>query len=219
LINEWSNPKFAGFQLDLSQYSLVEHIKKLLANNGEISILDIGGGFGDNFYYIDLALGKLSKRIDYQVVDNKVQCEFGIEFYKNKGKTITFKTEIPKLDFDLIIIIGTIQYIEHWKEFVSEMTKKSTNSIYISRTPISTTYPTFITVQSICPARGPSALKKLGESNVNIINNTELDQAFEKNGFSIDKSLFIIDYSHNFKRLPPEFQNIQYIDKYFKKSN
>ena len=52
LINEWSNPKFAGFQLDLSQYSLVEHIKKLLANNGEISILDIGGGFGDNFYYI-----------------------------------------------------------------------------------------------------------------------------------------------------------------------
>jgi putative methyltransferase (TIGR04325 family) len=232
LINKWNSNSIKSraiyfiknlikkiLRIPISQNSIVEHIRELLQNKEEISILDVGGGFGDNFFQIEKGLGSLSKRVNYLVVDNQVQCSFGIEFYKDKGKKIDFKTEIPNNNFDLIIIIGTIQYIEKWKEFISEITKKSNISIFISRTPINITGPTFVTVQSICPALGPSALTKIGESNLNVINESELHQEFEKNGFQIDKSLFIRDYSDNFKRLPAEFQNIQYIDKYFKNSN
>jgi putative methyltransferase (TIGR04325 family) len=232
LINQWKSNSIKSqiiffiknlikkiLRIPVSQNSIAEHIRELLEKKEEISILDVGGGFGDNFFQIEKTLGSLSKRVNYLVVDNQVQCSFGIEFYKDNGKKIDFKTEIPNQNFDLIIIIGTIQYIENWKEFISEITKKTTTSIFISRTPINITGPTFITVQSICPALGPSALTKIGESNLNVINESELHQEFKKNGFQIEKSLFIRDYSENFKRLPTEFQNIQYIDKYFKKSN
>ena len=201
-----------------SDSAIVDYIKSMLTNKDEISILDIGGGFGDNFFHIEKALGSLSKRISYLVVDNKVQCDLGVKFYGNNRK-ISFTTTLPQNKFDLIIIIGTIQYIENWKEFIFDVTKISSNSIFISRTPINMNGPTFITIQSICPAYGPATLKKIGESNLNVINETELHNTFEQNGFLVDKSKFIQDYSENFKGLPTKYRDIKYIDKYFVKSN
>jgi putative methyltransferase (TIGR04325 family) len=205
--------------LNTIEMGVVKHIEEMLLCKEEISILDIGGGFGDNFFLIDKALGSLNKRVKYVVVDNQVQCDFGWEFYREKDKNITFTTQIPKSNFDLIIIIGTIQYIENWKEFICEVTKKTTNSIFISRTPINITGPTFVTIQSICPAYGPSAFQKIGESNLNVINEKDLHSTFKENGFLLQKSVFTRDYSENFKRLPSNYQNIQYIDKYFIKEN
>lgn len=193
LIHQWNSPppllkiKLAikavikkTLQIPVNKSPIVEHIKQLLANQNKISILDVGGGFGDNFYHIEKALGSLSKRVDYIVVDNETQCSFGKKFYRKSGKNISFTTVIPRRAFDCVIVIGTIQYIENWREFVSELAKKSTGSIFISRTPLNVSGPTFVTVQSICPAFGSSALTKIGESNLNVINETELDETFKK---------------------------------------
>ena len=92
---------------------IVKHIEEMLLCKESISILDIGGGFGDNFFHIDKALGSLNKRVKYVVVDNQVQCDFGWEFYRNKDKNITFTTQIPEKNFDLITSVPTLG-----KEFV-----------------------------------------------------------------------------------------------------
>lgn len=198
---------------------IVKHIEEMLLCKESISILDIGGGFRDNFFHIDKALGSLNKSVKYVVVDNQVQCDFGWEFWRNKDKNITFTTQIPAENFDLIIIIGTMQYIDNWKEFICGVAKKINNSIFISRTPINITGPTFVTIQSICPAFGPSAFQKIGESNINVIGEKDLHSTFKQNGFLLQKSVFTRDYSENFKRLPLYCQNIQYIDKYFIKES
>jgi putative methyltransferase (TIGR04325 family) len=205
--------------LNTVETGIVKYIESMLECQETISILDIGGGFGDNFFHIEKALGSSSKRVKYVVVDNQVQCDLGSEFYRGKNKNITFKNQIPSENFDLIIIIGTLQYIENWKEFIREVITKSINSVFISRTPINIGGPTFVTIQSICPAFGSSSLQKIGESNLNVFNEEDLHLEFEKNGFSLLKSIIVRDYSENFRRLPSGYQSIKYIDKYFVKEN
>ena len=216
IINQWNSGQLLGAPINYRV--VVEKISDLLVSKRTISILDVGGGFGDNFFYIEKLLGPLSERVSYLVVDNQRQCDLGKEVFGRRNKNISFATEIPKNSFDLIVVIGTLQYIEDWRAFVRDITQKSTNAVFISRTPLNKASPTFITVQSICPALGSSALRKIGESNVNVINEDELNLVFEENGFLVEKSLFVQDYSENFKRLPIGYTDIQYVDKVFCKT-
>ena len=228
MIKRWNSPFWRlhlGFKnlakktlgIPVEYQEIIKHIKKLLTTRKTISILDIGGGFGDNFFYINRELGPISKNIKYTVVDNKVQCDFGVEFYQNRCQNITFKTDMPKEKFDIIIVIGTLQCIENWRDFISEITKLSNDSIFISRTPLNVSSSTFVTIQSICPAFGPSALKKIGEANINVISQSQLHLEFNKNNFICKSSILKSDYSKNFTRLPNDFRNIKYIDEHFTK--
>ncbi len=202
-------------QQQVKDSSVVEHIRELLSSKARISVLDVGGGFGDNYSWIEKELGVLASKVNYSVVDNKVQCELGANYYKGKNKNIQFHTSIHQINFDLVLVIGTLQYIESWQEFIDNFVKLTINSVYISRSPLSITAPSFVTVQSICPAFGSSALLKIGESNLNVINEQELHHVFFDHGFATVKSEFISDYSKNFERLPIEYRNISYIDKLF----
>ena len=217
MINNWNRQ--ISFETPSHLNLIVEHIKKLLQTKYSLSVLDIGGGFGDNFFYIEKALGSLCKRINYLVVDNQTQCDFGINYYKDKNSNISFATELANFNFDISIIIGTIQYIENWKHTIIEIAEITTGSIFIGRTPINIEAPTFVTVQSICPAFGSQALTKIGESNLFVINDSELNLTLNRSGFLVKKSIFAEDYSANFRRLPVNLQKIHYINKHYIKHN
>lgn len=228
IINQWNSPYFGFrqstksvikklFGLSSNRANLFQIIKELLEKKETVSIVDIGGGFGDNYFFIRSELGSLCSRINYLVVDNKVQCDLGVDLWEDVN--IKFTTELPEQKSDLILIIGTLQYIENWESFISIIANLANNLIYVSRTPINVGGPSFVSVQSICPEFGESAQLKIGESNVNVINSQALDLAFKENGFLLKDSVDICDYTENFKRLSGYFGEIRYIDKYFIRVN
>lgn len=93
----------------------------------------------------------------------------------------------------------------------------SDDSVFVSRTPISLDGPTFVTVQSICPPSGSHAYRKLGEANVWVINETELDECFGAHGLRREQSVFSVEYSSNFARVPARHRRVAYIDKHYAK--
>ncbi len=193
----------------------VRRILEIYHMKERIRILDLGGGFGDNFFYLKRALGGLTDKIEYHVVDNKLQCDLGRDFYGSDNKTIKFHESIPHYKYDLTLLIGTLQYIDEWRNTVREVMKITADSIFISRSPIRIDGPTFITIQSVCPARGPSSLRKIGEANVAVIRESELDNLLQNNSFKIKTSVLHENYSRNFSRLPELYRNVMYIDKHY----
>lgn len=194
----------------------IQAIKRYLKAKDAVEVLDVGGGFGDNYHYIKCALGADISRVNFAVVDNKVQCELGRDLYR-ENPCITFQEEIPNQHFDVTLLIGTLQYIKNWKLCLEKLCSL-TSSLMISRTPLKKSGNTFVSIQSICPSLGSKKLKKIGEANVSIISENELDEIIALHNFRLKSSIKNVDYSSNFSRLPLNFNgDIFYIDKEYEK--
>ena len=188
-------------------------IHALAQHQKDIHILDVGGGFGDNFYMLQHYINDTDCTLHYDVVDNARQLAFGAEFLPKSRHQVGFYESVPDKTYDLILIIGTIQYIDPWADFVDFVSGLKGRSIFISRSPLRREGGSFVTVQSICPAFGSSASRKIGESNVTVIDEHELDERFLQNGYVLNTSRFNADYSKNFTNVPQDYQNIIYVDK------
>jgi putative methyltransferase (TIGR04325 family) len=224
MIDSWNSPstkaklllrRFLGKRIPIPKHltMVCERVRELTRSKKTVTVIDVGGGFGDNYHYLEQALGRLVARVRYTVVDNEIQCEFGRKYFKGRG--IDFVSNLPESRFDIAVIIGTLQYVPAWKGLVATMSRMTDDSIFVSRTPISLDGPTFVTMQSICPAFGSQALRKLGESNAWVIEETELDECFDDHGFRRQRSVFSVDYSSNFTRLPVRHRRIAYVDKHY----
>ena len=64
MIDQWNSPFYRIklsvkdiikrlLRIPVNQSAIAERIRKLLVDKKEISILDVGGGFGDNFFHIE----------------------------------------------------------------------------------------------------------------------------------------------------------------------
>ncbi|GEM_PF-2312088 len=171
----------------------------------EIKILDIGGGFGDNYMILRDAIGFKSPDVSYTVIDNNLSCELGRSIFPD----CRFLTEIPDEEFDVAIIIGTLQYIPEWKKFLGDLNKK-VDCIYIARTPVRNDGDTFYTQQAVCPALGASTLKKVGLANLAVISKIDIITEFEAIGWASNYWKLHADYSSQLKRLPSQYQNVSY---------
>ena len=101
---------------------------------GGARTLDIGGGWGDNYCSLLLAGADLGKA-KYFVLDNKRQADFGKSIFKECE--VNFVSEIQDNKYDIVLLIGTLQYIKNWKNIFDTLEKLSAKTIYIARTPFS----------------------------------------------------------------------------------
>jgi putative methyltransferase (TIGR04325 family) len=226
MIQSWSPPvpraktlvrRLLGRRIPVPRHLqlVVERIEALVKSRGTARVVDVGGGFGDNYHSISQSLGRLARRVRYTVVDNEVQCRLGRSLYGRGG--VEFVADVPTMPFDIAIVVGVLQLIPDWKNLVSVLCGVIEDSIFVSRTPLNLGGRTFVTVQSICPLLGSHALRKLGESNAWVINESELDDQFRAQGFRLEKSVFNLDYSSHCARLPEGHRHVVYIDKQFVK--
>ena len=200
----------------LGRNLLAQHLKMprdemaaVIERNGLVRALDVGGGFGDNFYL--LAQHLVCYRTIYHVVDNARQCELGERFFV-KGLPDFFTQIPPDTEYDLAIVVGTLQYIPDWKGFLKHLSTIA-DAVYMARTPLHMDGSTFHTVQSIAPASGKSKGRKIGEANVTVISEKELESVMTDCGYTLENSQLNTDYSHAFARLPESHRNVAYVDK------
>jgi putative methyltransferase (TIGR04325 family) len=198
----------------VAPYLLPIHKKilEILKRKSSVRILDIGGGFGDNYQILSESLRRFRSNIEYFVVDNENNCEMG----KSLNPGCHFSVNVPDELYDIIIIVGTLQYILDWKSYL-EYCQNIGDIIYIARSPIRTSGPTFRAKQAICPPFGELALKNVGVADLVVIGQGELRQAFSK--WTVVLAEEYLSYSANFARFDAEFQNISYFNFMWQRSD
>jgi putative methyltransferase (TIGR04325 family) len=109
-----------------------------------VRILDIGAGLSGGFY---LAMQKrLSSRavnLQYAVVDGRLNCDLGSNFFASRSNIEFFDFESVGLEaaakylgeIDVCNISSTLQYIIDWKEALASIVRVHPGAIVISRTP------------------------------------------------------------------------------------
>ena len=145
LWNEYNrNPEKIGY---LDQVSL--KINSLLKTKKSIAILDLGGGIGDNFYKLKRYNQSKLSRIKYYIIDeDKFLLKKGKSFFSNT-KNLFFKKKIPLEKFSLILLVGTLQYINNFKDILKKLNIERPCYLYFSRTIFSNQNYDLFTVQRL----------------------------------------------------------------------
>jgi putative methyltransferase (TIGR04325 family) len=188
-------------------------LRKALAERGKIKVLDLGGGFGDNFHLLS-RLAPVGRSpltmadIDYHVVDNQRSCDLGRRLFANASHGPQFFTDIPDTAYDVVLLIGTLQYIHEFRGLFAKLQSCCSGYLYVARSPIRMSGETFLTRQIVCPAYGDEALKKIGETFVTVVSRQELFEVMGAWKTVLDEHQ--TDYSENFARLPQDFRNVAY---------
>jgi putative methyltransferase (TIGR04325 family) len=168
------------------------------------SVLDIGGGFGDNF----LPIAKSLPHLDWCVVDNERSAELG----RSVAPDARFADTIPDQRFDLALLIGSLQYVQDWRDLLGAIAAHGRPAIYMARTPLRQSGDSFTAVQSIVPAMGHWAGKQIGRASLNVIGVEALNDAMRGLGYRLAQSRFRCDYSKPFSAFLARYRNVAYID-------
>jgi len=188
-------------------------LRERLPANPSLRVLDVGGGFGDNYKQIRDALGGIGSSMEWHVVDNERSAALGRMHYGTACPNLHLHSEPPGGDFDLAVVVGTLQYIRDWRDFLGSVASGGRPAIYISRSPLRMNGETFLTAQTIYPALGPAAGQPVGKANVWVIGNDDLERAMAEIGYRLQHSRFAGDYSGRFAQLPETHRNVAYIDQ------
>lgn len=178
---------------------IINAIQTTINARGNCNVLDIGGGWGDNFLMIGRALGSEIGRLNYSIVDNDRLAELGTDLYRSCSHTPKFISDFSKVarNYDYIVICGTLPYIDDWKHFL-QVCKEVGRSIYLARTAI--TYGQgFYTQQTVFVSD-----MNVGTYPYRVFGHDELQTEMNNRQIIIDKKTN--DYSLPFAGLPGKIE-------------
>jgi len=117
---------------------VLSHIKDLIAEiptNKEIQVLDIGGSFGEYFFYAVKAID--THTFNWTVLETEGHCSIVPEFLKS-ASGLTFISEPPEetTQFDVALLSSVIQYVEDPFGLLKFACSRS-NAVIVNRLPLS----------------------------------------------------------------------------------
>ena len=170
---------------------------------GRVRVLDIGGGYGDNFFELAHALpAPLLGNLHYDVADNSQSLELGRSLYSRYKVRPSFIESITDT-YDIVLVVGTLQYIPKWRDFLEAMRARSNRYLYVARSPIANQVDSFTTVQTVCPEN-----TSLGKTRINVIGLHDLRHAMQ--GWRACFEFADTDYSAQFAELPQPWRDASY---------
>ena len=193
-------------------------IRDVHLRHGRVRVLDIGGGFGDNFAELAQILpARVLSDFAYDVIDNEPSCELGRKIYTRYTVRPTFSSDYASLvgTYDVVLVIGTLQYVSAWRDFLSTMNERCRRYLYIARSPIGVSSNSFSTDQHICPDYGSHANRLLGTTRINVVSLQDLQATMR--GWTALFEFLDTDYSGQFARLPYPWQDVRYFNMAWKR--
>jgi putative methyltransferase (TIGR04325 family) len=181
--------------------------------DGKVAVLDVGGGFGDNFFLLLRVLRpEVIATLDYRVLDNERSCQLGRQLFARYRVGPTFSSDHRRMPQgnDVVVVIGTLQYLSQWPTALRGIAGVAKRYLYLARTPI-TEGTSFTTTQLVCPAYGSQAHRNLGATRINVIGASEL-RAAVPGDWRLMYELRETDYSPNFARLPAANREASYVN-------
>jgi len=150
--NNYSDDKLNNFRLKrfVNNIDLIPDIKKPSYNYLEESlndyllqfksfprILDIGGGFGDDFLFLRKKFN--SENIEYSILETKKVVELSktINFQNKSNQKLFFYESInealSKNDYDMIFISSTLQYLNNLELYLNRINSSNVKFISLTR--------------------------------------------------------------------------------------
>jgi putative methyltransferase (TIGR04325 family) len=113
--------------------TLSELLDDLTEQNQQI--IDFGGGLGGTYICNSDVL--LKKNLNYIVIEQQNFVHEGNVLTREFSIPIKFSSELPKLEFNCIVILsGVIQYLQHWERIIELITSQQPRYIIVDRTPL-----------------------------------------------------------------------------------
>ena len=187
-------------------------IRDIHLRRGTVSVLDIGGGFGDNFFELSRILDPdCLSALRYQVVDNEPSCRLGNDLFADYEVKPSFTSDHASLQdgSSIVLLVGTLQYLPSWRVDLASIAARASEYLFIARSPMSDG-PSFTTTQLICPAYGSHAGKNLGATRINVVGVGDLRNEMSKPDWQPMFELLDADYSAQFARLPTSRRKAAY---------
>ena len=206
LKNYWNE-----FTKDISKSGYMDQlnftVRFLNKHRRKFTILDFGGGYGDNYFkFRRFNQSKLNK-IEYIIFEkNKKLLSLGKKFFSNKDKVI-FLDKLPKKKISILLMIGTIQYIENFFEILRKVKFEKSCYIYFSRSIFSSCTTDYFSVQKISSQNIIEQSVKIHSLDLFIkkMKNKNFDSVFSRKNEPLNK------YFQNLKSK----KNINYYDILF----
>jgi putative methyltransferase (TIGR04325 family) len=147
-----------------------------------LTILDYGGGLG-HYYQIGKALFP-DLELHYACKDLPRMAALG----KEVNPDIHWFTDDSCLEstYDLVMISGSLQYIQHWQQFLREVAAATESYLFLTRVPIVNKADSFVAIQEAYETRMLHWQ----------FNRAELLQAIDDAGFTIVREFLAGDCPH-----------------------
>jgi putative methyltransferase (TIGR04325 family) len=190
---------------------VAQMIRDVHMRTGRARVLDIGGGFGDNFAELAQVLpARMMDGLTYDVIDNEPSCELGREIYARYKTRPSFTSDHEGIvgAYDVVLVIGTLQYVPSWRDFLTSMNERCRRYLYVARSPIAVASSSFSTDEMICPVYGSHAGRLLGTTRINVVGLADLQKAMSD--WSPCFEFMDTDYSTQFARLPAPWRDVRY---------
>ncbi len=180
-------------------------IRDLYLQQGKVSVLDIGGGFGDNFFELLNVLDpKILEGLRYDIVDNEGSRELGQHVFRDYRARPAFLPNATER-YDIVMLIGTLQYVQTWRDLLRSIRSRY---LYIARSPIATEVASYATTQWVCPTLGSHAGRLIGTTRVHVIGLEDLRAPLSQWRPCFEWA--DTDYSAQFSRLPSPWRQVRY---------
>jgi putative methyltransferase (TIGR04325 family) len=181
-----------GFAVASHLMPFVTLIADLGARQGRVSVLDFGGGLGDNFLQAEAVLEPALKAgVTWHIVDTPRNCDAGRTLLAGFADRVRFHSPAPGenlraalgADVDATLLCGTLMYIDDWKGLLRELAALTARHLYITRSPAIRAAPTFYVRQLLAPSAGPWAGRFVGSLAMAVLNPAEIGAELAAAGF------------------------------------
>jgi putative methyltransferase (TIGR04325 family) len=129
-----------------------------------VKILDFGGGIGFTYYQTVCGL-PYAEQLEYHIVERESACKAGMQFFGAAYNNLFFHSELPQAEdglFDIVHSGSALQYIENWKQLISQLCVLSRKYLLLVDVPAGN-IPTFITAQNYHGSKIPARFFNIQE--------------------------------------------------------
>jgi putative methyltransferase (TIGR04325 family) len=211
IFKSWARRVVRGGDVPSYFHIPYRHIRRALGTDARLRVLDIGGGCGDNYHIMRQALGADIARLDWYIMDNESSVALGRHLNGDLYSGLIFSTEVPDQSFDVVMIIGALQYFQNWRGLLGAVASVGRPRIFTTRSPLRANGAGFISVQMIASATSLTAPNVIGEANINVIGIADLRDAMDRLGYTVESESAALDYSANFTHFPKEYRPVVYL--------
>jgi putative methyltransferase (TIGR04325 family) len=218
-------------QANAHLFPLAGLIKSMFEYENECVVVDFGGGLGDNFLKIACNFPKENlEKLKYYVIETDALKQ---KFSHLRDSTPLFE-RINLFSFEellnselenciehchVALFSGSLQYVENWKQTVTQTLKINPDFVYVCRTLFNKNILSFACQQNIVPSAGPWQGRYIGSTGIHIINTDEMKDWFSMLGYEVVNDTFSGDYSNELQSLPEPFRLSEYRDILFQVKN
>jgi putative methyltransferase (TIGR04325 family) len=128
-----------------------------------VRILDFGGGIGFNYYQTICGLPR-TDGVEYHIVERETVCQAGRQFFGTTYNNLFFHAHLPqaKSGFDIAHSGSALQYIDDWKQLISQLCALSRKYLLLVDVPAGN-IPTFVTAQNYYGSKIPTRFFNIKE--------------------------------------------------------